>query len=331
MLHPLWPELRRSERPAPAPPGAEAELSEPTVAAVAHRALAELSPAAAAGLRRLLTRQPARPFVQRLAAGLVAIAQSPQLLAAPGLVAQLAGVLVEAGLQPFPGAGRRVADAIALPARRRGRAFPRGRPDSGLADPADHASCAAPERGAPALPRARCRRCRRSTPRAERRTARPRPPSNRGTSGAAKAPGCSCWSVRWHGSASPGWLERRPEVAAGGFAWALFADIARRMRVPEDDPVWEYLPEAPPDANAAGRDAWRVGLDGWLRRATGCKLAGIVRRAGWLSGDETAVAVRFPLAAADIRLRRLALDVDPGWVDWLGLSLTYLYRDRIGS
>jgi len=36
----------------------------------------------------------------------------------------------------------------------------------------------------------------------------------------------------------------------------------------------------------------------------------------------------FPPAAADIRLRRHALDVDPGWTDWLGLAVRYLYAER---
>jgi hypothetical protein len=38
--------------------------------------------------------------------------------------------------------------------------------------------------------------------------------------------------------------------------------------------------------------------------------------------------VRFRLDQADIALRRRALDVDPGWVDWLGLEVTYAYRDE---
>jgi hypothetical protein len=53
-----------------------------------------------------------------------------------------------------------------------------------------------------------------------------------------------------------------------------------------------------------------------------------VLRAGWIApGDETTI-VRFPLRAIEIRLRRLALDADPGWVDWLGRAYRVVYRDQ---
>jgi hypothetical protein len=42
---------------------------------------------------------------------------------------------------------------------------------------------------------------------------------------------------------------------------------------------------------------------------------------------EDRIAIRFPADAADPRLRRLALDVDPGWVPWLGLAIRYHFRD----
>jgi hypothetical protein len=57
------------------------------------------------------------------------------------------------------------------------------------------------------------------------------------------------------------------------------------------------------------------------------RLADLVRRRGWLHLAETTLSVRFPLEAADLRLRRLALDADPHWVPWLGLSVRYHYRD----
>lgn len=120
-------------------------------------------------------------------------------------------------------------------------------------------------------------------------------------------------------------------MAADGFAWALLRDIARRMPVPADDALWSSLLEPAAETDGDWLGAWRVGLDRWLRRRTGCKLADVVLRAGWLGGDETSIVIRFPLAAADIRLRRQAVDFDPGWVPWLGRSVTFLYRDRFAE
>ena len=35
------------------------------------------------------------------------------------------------------------------------------------------------------------------------------------------------------------------------------------------------------------------------------------------------LVVHYPAADADIALRRRALDRDPGWTDWIGLSIRY--------
>ena len=77
-----------------------------------------------------------------------------------------------------------------------------------------------------------------------------------------------------------------------------------------------------------GRASWRIGLDRWLERRARIKLARLVWRPGWLRVTDERLIVRFPPAAADIRLRRRALDVDPGWTDWLGLAVRYLYAER---
>ena len=124
----------------------------------------------------------------------------------------------------------------------------------------------------------------------------------------------------------PGWLDRHPDLAALGFARALLRHIGARMRVPPEDPLFALLGASEPQPPEV-LDAWRVGLDRWLRRHTRRKLAEVARRGGWLSQTEDRIAVRFPADAADLRLRRLALDVDPGWVPWLGLAIAYHFRD----
>ena len=125
------------------------------------------------------------------------------------------------------------------------------------------------------------------------------------------------------------WLADRPALLAADPGRALLRTIANHHRVGPDDPALAPL--------AAGEDGfeapdwarlWRAGLDRWLRRRARVKLARLVWRAGWIRCAEDRLVVRFPLAAADIRLRRQALDVDPGWTDWLGLSVRYAYSER---
>jgi hypothetical protein len=123
-----------------------------------------------------------------------------------------------------------------------------------------------------------------------------------------------------------GWLGRHPDLAASGFARALLRHVAQRMRMPPEDVLFTMLGEddaAPP----APLDAWRIGLDRWLRRRVRRRLADVAQRPGWLCRSEDSLVVRFAADAADLRLRRLALDVDPGWVPWLGCAVRYHFRD----
>jgi hypothetical protein len=131
-----------------------------------------------------------------------------------------------------------------------------------------------------------------------------------------------------------GWLDRHPELAYEGFAHRLLATIAARMGAGPHDPVLGALmPDDTASAEIATRDppelnAWRIGLDRWLRRKARIGLAETVRRRGWIIADAERISVRFRLDNADIRLRRRALDIDPGWVPWLMRSIRYYYHDR---
>ena len=122
-------------------------------------------------------------------------------------------------------------------------------------------------------------------------------------------------------------LARDADAAASGFDRHLLRHIAARARVAPEDALFALLtaPDPPPSPDALR--AWRVGLDRWLRRRVRLRLSDVARVRGWLQLTDTTLLVRFPLDAADIRLRRLALDSDPGWVPWLGLVVRYRYGD----
>ncbi|MGF6743929.1 hypothetical protein [Paraburkholderia atlantica] len=124
------------------------------------------------------------------------------------------------------------------------------------------------------------------------------------------------------------WLDARPALAAAGFGPALLRHIAARMRTPADDPLFALLPPPADDFSPEWITAWRIGLDRWLRRRVRRTLAHVVLRRGWLSAHPSGVSVRFRLAQAEIALRLRALDVDPGWVGWLGRHIVYHYRDE---
>lgn len=125
-----------------------------------------------------------------------------------------------------------------------------------------------------------------------------------------------------------GWLAQHPDLLGDHPGAQLILAVARHHRVALGDPALAVLGEVDRDAPVPEwARLWRHGLDRWLRRHARRRLHDLVNRAGHLDGDGDRLDLTFPLAQADIRLRRLALDRDPGWTDWLGLSIRYHYRE----
>jgi hypothetical protein len=142
-----------------------------------------------------------------------------------------------------------------------------------------------------------------------------------------------------------------PLFLEDGFPARLLQFVGRRVGLKPDDPMtlaldaspssefvassWELprearellaasLVRAPTDTPQA---AWLVALRRWCRRRARIGLTTLIRRPGRLLASHTHLDVCFDLAEADVRLRRIALDVDPGWVPWLGRVVRFHYLE----
>jgi hypothetical protein len=290
--------------PARAPPSRASEIGDvqPAVRAAAQRALAALAPAEAAALRaEFLRRSPDDPVVVWLAAQMV-LEREPSLASAAAVVAAVAQELRAL-----------IVDAPPLPAAPLGR------------KPAAPERTATPPLSERALPREELQTSSASAKVDPHRASEELEPAL-AMEHPSEAAGLFLLVRPLILLGLPQWLDAHPREALGAFAWALFAAVMGRVPVPATDPVWRVLPEA--DASAEALTAWRVGLDRWLWRRTRVRLADVVRRPGWITFAEGTTLVRFRLAGADIRLRRHALDVDPGWVPWLGHAIRFAYDDH---
>jgi hypothetical protein len=127
------------------------------------------------------------------------------------------------------------------------------------------------------------------------------------------------------------WLAQRRELLGTNPASRLLHEIGRHNRVAVDDPALVVLgPLADAESRPEWVLLWRHGLDRWLRRTVRRRLHDLVSRSGELDFGELELVVHYPAAAADIALRRQALDRDPGWTDWLGLSVRYNFGGTEG-
>jgi hypothetical protein len=80
------------------------------------------------------------------------------------------------------------------------------------------------------------------------------------------------------------------------------------------------------DLIAAVAGAWLAATRRWLRRRARIGLSDLVLRPATLALTPTHADVHFDLAHADLRVRRAGLDLDPGWVPWLGRVLRFHYE-----
>jgi hypothetical protein len=144
---------------------------------------------------------------------------------------------------------------------------------------------------------------------------------------------------KWAAERGP--AEPEPEVLAAEILNLLLS----RLRVAEDDPVWELAAAFRPKPEATGElegqrgfrlqaeggvhaETWLAACRRFLRRRVRIGFASLVLRRARLAITSTHVDVFFGLSAADLRIRRAGLDIDPGWVPWFARVVSFHYEDR---
>lgn len=70
---------------------------------------------------------------------------------------------------------------------------------------------------------------------------------------------------------------------------------------------------------------WLTAMRRWCRRYARIGLRSLVCRPGRVAVTPTHVDVLFDHRQADVRVRKAGLDINPGWVAWLGRVVTYHY------
>lgn len=74
--------------------------------------------------------------------------------------------------------------------------------------------------------------------------------------------------------------------------------------------------------------AWELAVRSWLAQHTALSLRDVVARPGRIAVTRTHLDIFFDLAQADVRVRRVGLDLDPGWLPWLGRVVAYHYEEN---
>ncbi|MDC3955600.1 hypothetical protein [Polyangium jinanense] len=130
-------------------------------------------------------------------------------------------------------------------------------------------------------------------------------------------------------------LEADPRLFDVGLAARFFVSVARRFGAPAEDAAFLALGGDRVDASfedpALGEEVERLVRELLLEARRFCRrnlrlgLRDLVCRPGRIGSTRTHIDVVFDLEAVDIRVRRAGLDLDPGWVPWLGRVVRYHY------
>lgn len=132
-------------------------------------------------------------------------------------------------------------------------------------------------------------------------------------------------------------IQDHPEWVDSRVPRRLLRSLAERLSIPPDDPVsmWLLDDEAGGSESAERQTVsseveaivgqWRISMRRWCRLQAHLGLVNLVRRPGWVSCTRSHVEVWMPLSDIDLRIRRAGLDIDPGWVSWLGQVIRFHY------
>jgi hypothetical protein len=126
---------------------------------------------------------------------------------------------------------------------------------------------------------------------------------------------------------------RQPQFLA-----RFFLRSALHLDIPVEDPILFWANEAliSNETSTADRqildkqifDRLLRRVQRWCWKNAAIGLAGIINRRGFVTLTPTHLDVALPFEAADIRIRRLGLDLDPGWLPWFGRVVHFHYKDR---
>jgi hypothetical protein len=109
--------------------------------------------------------------------------------------------------------------------------------------------------------------------------------------------------------------------------WQILQLLLRHARTPADDPLSIALATLPPPDMPLR--FWLLAANRLALRLTGLNLRRLIARPALIVLSPTHIDVLFRPSDADIRIRCAALDIDPGWIPWLGRVIAFHFtRDE---
>jgi hypothetical protein len=123
-------------------------------------------------------------------------------------------------------------------------------------------------------------------------------------------------------------LDAHPELVEIDFPVRLIRFIGERVGLRPEDPLAVEFRREPAELPDLPLLSWTTAVRRWCRRHACQGLHSLIRRPGRVYISRTHLDACFDLSQLDLRLRRVALDVDPGWVPWMGRVVQFSYLEH---
>lgn len=121
----------------------------------------------------------------------------------------------------------------------------------------------------------------------------------------------------------PAHLDTLPAETRARYLAHLFHLALRHARIPADDPFHELFPPSP--LSSTRSPAHFLLTAARLSRRLALPLRSLIRRPALLTVTPTHLDLFFRPGEAELAIRRATLDLDPGWLPWLGLVVHFHY------
>lgn len=122
----------------------------------------------------------------------------------------------------------------------------------------------------------------------------------------------------------PAYLATLSPEARAVVPWQFFKLALQHSRTPDSDPLFAALRDLPLPKVRLGR--WLLATHHASLHMTGLTLRELVTRPGLVALSTTHLDVFFRIKDADLRIRRAALDLDPGWIPWLSRAIAFHFN-----
>jgi hypothetical protein len=120
-------------------------------------------------------------------------------------------------------------------------------------------------------------------------------------------------------------LENHPESIDFDLPKQIVKTMSDRLKIPSIDPTQSLFSTPHTLHPTTSTHSWITNLRRWSRRNAQMGLYNLICRPGQLLMSKTHIDVFFHHKQADIRIRRVGLDIDPGWVPWWGQVISFHY------